>query len=253
MENKPYIRILPEADTAVLFIHGILGTPRHFTDGIPLLQSVPDNWSVYNVLLDGHGGSVDEFARSSMKKWTAQVWDVFQELGRTHKHIIIAAHSMGTLFAIQLAVEHPELVRSLFLLGVPMRPGMRPSGIWRLIRMIFGYTREDSPLDTATRDVCGVHTTRKLWKYIKWIPRFLELFHHIWITEKCLPQLKVPVYAYQSEKDEQVMNRSARVLQKSGVVEVSTLPNSTHYYYHPEDSRIVLRDFSNLCNEISHD
>lgn len=58
------------ADTAVLLIHGIVGTPYHFRDLLPV---VPETWSVYHLLMDGHGGSVEKFARTSMEKRKAQV------------------------------------------------------------------------------------------------------------------------------------------------------------------------------------
>ena len=70
MEHLEYIRIVDHADTAVLFIHGIVGTPNHFHAFIPL---VPEHISVCNLLLDGHGGSVKDFSHTSMRKWVVQV------------------------------------------------------------------------------------------------------------------------------------------------------------------------------------
>ena len=55
MDHREFIRYLPGSDRAVLLIHGIAGTPAHFWQFLPL---IPEDWSVYNVLLDGHGGEV---------------------------------------------------------------------------------------------------------------------------------------------------------------------------------------------------
>lgn len=253
MEHQEYVRMVPGADTAVLFIHGIVGTPNHFRDLIPLVQLVPAEWSVYNVLLDGHGKNAEDFSHTSMKKWKAQVWKVFQQLAASHRHVIIVAHSMGTLFAQQLAWENPEKIPFLFLIAVPMRPGLRLYGIVNVMRLVFGKIREDRPLEVATRMVCGVKTTRKLWKYVTWVPRFLELFTEIAYTEKQMKGLTVPCVAYQSEKDELVMNCSRKVLVRSGVMEVHDLMNSTHFYYHPDDQKIVQADFRKRCKEITHD
>ena len=90
MKHREYIRIQTESDTAVLLIHGILGTPNHFADLIPL---IPERWSVCNLLLDGHGGTVADFAATSMKKWKAQVEPQFCEIARKHERIIFVTHS----------------------------------------------------------------------------------------------------------------------------------------------------------------
>ena len=124
--HRETIRLVPEADIAVLFIHGICGTPNHFRDVIPLEERIPDNISVYNLLLDGHGGTVSDFAASSGKKWAEKVAAVYETLAKEHKEIYVVGHSMGTLFALRLAAAHPEKVKKLFLLAVPMRPCLKP-------------------------------------------------------------------------------------------------------------------------------
>lgn len=101
---------------AILFIHGILGTTSHFE---PFLSLVPPNWSICNLSLKGHGGSVKDFSQASMIEWKQQVKNALEELSETNNKIIIVAHSMGTLFAIQEAIEKP--VEELFLLNVPLK------------------------------------------------------------------------------------------------------------------------------------
>ena len=63
MNHDEYIREVDGAKTAVLMIHGIFGTPRHFDD---IVNLAPKDWSVYNILLDGHGKGVREFSASSI-------------------------------------------------------------------------------------------------------------------------------------------------------------------------------------------
>ena len=249
MIHEEYVRIVPQADTAVLFIHGIVGTPNHFRDLIPLVDLVPADWSVYNVLLDGHGKTVDDFAKTSMNKWHTQVWTIFDNLARTHRRVILVGHSMGTLFSIRLAVAHPDKIPFLFLIAVPLRPGIRLMTVRNLLFLVFGKLNEDVPLEAATVKVCGVQTTRKLWKYLKWIPRFLELFCEIYRTEKVMGKLRVPCTAYQSQRDELVANHTRKVLEKSGVMTVRNLLHSTHFYYHPDDQALVRSDFERQIKE----
>ena len=243
MEHKEYVRIVPDADTAVLFMHGICGTPNHFRDLIPLVDLVPEDWSVYNVCLDGHGGSVEDFARTSMKKWRTQVFGIFDELCKTHRRVILVGHSMGNLFAIQMAVQRPDKVPFLFLISVPMRPWTRLFGIKNLLKLAFDKLNDEIPLEYATRRVAGIHVTPQLWKYPLWIPRFLELFQEIYLTEKRIPYLRTDAIAWQSRKDKLVSNFSAGVLRKSGKFDVKELADSTHFYYAPEDQETVRADF----------
>ena len=72
MPHQPVCRIIPRADTAVLFVHGIIGTPNHF---LPLLPIVPEHVSIRSILLDGHGGDVRAFSRSRLSIWRKQAED----------------------------------------------------------------------------------------------------------------------------------------------------------------------------------
>ena len=246
MVHQETVRIVSGARTAVLFIHGIVGTPNHFRDVLPLVQLVPEGWSFHNLLLDGHGGTVEEFSRSSMRKWKAQVWQSFETLSREHEHIILFGHSMGTLFAIQLAVQFPEKVSQLFLFAVPLRPCLRLFGVTNMLKLVFGRIREDDPQAVATRDACGVDPTVKLWMYLGWIPRFLELFSEIRRTERVLAQLTVPCTAYQSKRDELVCNTARKLLDKSGRFKIADLHDSSHFYYAPRDRERICRDFEDI-------
>ena len=70
MPHQPTSRTVDGSSTAILFVHGIVGTPDHFLDLLPL---IPDSWSYVNILLPGHGGSVGDFSRSSMALWRKAV------------------------------------------------------------------------------------------------------------------------------------------------------------------------------------
>jgi len=252
--HKPYKRIVPGAKTAVLFIHGIVGTPNHFRDLMPLVEQVPETWSVHNLLLPGHGGTVEDFSHSSMDTWHSHVFSAFDELAQTHEQVLVVAHSMGTLFAIQLGLEHPKKIPFLFLLAVPMRPGLRWFGIKNVLRVGFDMVRPDRPMEVATQMACGIQTTKRIWKYILWIPRYLELFREIYRVEKSMGELSVSTAAFQSHKDELVTNRSRKVLEKIPQIRIRDLFDSSHFYYTKEDREIVISAFHSLCEEMKkHD
>ena len=230
--HEEYIRKVPSSPMAVLLIHGIVGTPNHFRHFLPLF---PEEWSVYNILLDGHGGSVSGFSATSMKKWKAQVSARMEEILQNSDKVMIVGHSMGCLFAIQAAVQFPDRVTQLFLLNMPLRLRLPLSTIAATMRIAFGKVR---PCDTVAIEMTadgGVTLETGFWKYIPWTPRFMELLQQMHHTEKLLPQLTVPTQAYHSMNDELVSEKSCTAMEKCGVISCIRLPNSGHFRYEGED------------------
>lgn len=244
MNHQPFTRVVPGAEAALLCIHGIIGSPDHFDMLLPL---IPDGWSVYNILLDGHGKTVDDFAASSMAKWEAQVREVFAGLCTQYDDIVIAAHSMGTLFAIELALERPDKVPFLFLMAPPMRVHLTALGLYHGVKTALGRIDPDDPLETAMRDAYSLRPDPRLLRYIRWLPRYAELLRLIRKVRGELPQLTVPCYAFQSCRDELVAPGAAKVLKGSGRVELTYLPNSWHFYYPQDDKKQLLDAFAGLC------
>lgn len=182
-----------------------------------------------------------------MQAWKDHVWYVFHQLADTHERVMLVGHSMGTLFSVQMALERPEKVASLFLIAVPLRVGVKAFGVVNLLRLTFGTLRDNRPIEAATRQVCGVTPTWMVWKYIPWLPRMCELLGEMHGTAKLLDGLNVPCVAFQSERDELVSNRSRKLLEKCGRMEVHNLLKSTHFYYHPDDIQTVRQVFRLAC------
>lgn len=83
--------------TEVVFIHGILGKPDFFDFLRPCIPA--DGFHTVDILLEGHCATPQDFARASMARWRGQVDATVQRLRADGRRIVIAAHSMGTLFA----------------------------------------------------------------------------------------------------------------------------------------------------------
>lgn len=238
MTHETYARLVTGADSAVLFIHGILGTPNHFSAFVPL---VPKNMSVVNLLLDGHGAGVGEFSRTSMKKWETQAASVVDSLLATHKKLYIAAHSLGTLLAIGVAVKKP--VAGLFLLAVPIRLRLRLRAFATCLKIWRGRVRDTDVYTLAAQNCCGIRQSKNLLLYTGWLPRFWELLVKIRRTQRLLPQLTSPGIAYQSAEDELVSTASIPYLSTRSSLQVTCLENSTHYYYEPKDLAFLQQEF----------
>ncbi len=188
MSHKPIIHPVDGADTAVLFIHGIVGTPDHF---LPFLPLVPKDHSVYSLLLEGHGGSVKDFGRASMDKWKSQVSTAVEGILSTHRRLLICAHSMGTFFAIDAAIAHPDRVAGLFLLAVPLKVHLPPATIRAQLSAALGLAKPGSAAMAIVND-SSVTLTKNLFAYLPWLPRFVELLREAGRIKKQLPALAVP-------------------------------------------------------------
>lgn len=248
MTGKEYIRTVPNAKTAVLFIHGIMGTPDHFND---LIASVPDSFSIHNLVLDGHSKGVRDFSKTSMKNWEAQADTAFHALASTHERVIVVGHSMGTLLSVDLAVNYPDKVPLLFLLNVPLIPRVTLRAVRHSLRVLFECVREDRADEVAARAAYGIEIDRRLWLYIGWVPRFLELFKKARDTRYKLPQINVRCLAFQSHHDELVSNRSKKILRKHPNIITTSLTESSHYLYAENDKKNLLRSFSAECKKLS--
>lgn len=238
-----YKHIVDDANTAILFIHGILGTPNHFKDFIPL---VSNEYSVHNLLLDGHGKGVKEFSRTSMKVWKNQVETAVIDLLKTHKQIIITAHSMGTLFALQQAYKRPTQIKSLFLLATPLKLAVKFKMFSNSMKLYFNKIKPDDIEGLAYRAACGINQDKRFWLYLGWVPRFMELFKEIKYTRTLLKYISVPCFIFHSKNDEMVSQKSIDFINANPSIEYNVLQKSSHHYYFKDDYNLLLQKFNSI-------
>lgn len=242
MEHKEIVRVCENANTAILFIHGIVGTPNHFNEFVSL---VPKSFSVYNLLLDGHGKGVKDFSKTSMKKWEAQVTSVVEKLSLTHEKIYIVAHSLGTLLAIGQAIKNKK-VSNLFLLAVPLKLSLKPKMVSISLKVYFDKIHSDDHKALAAKKCYGIGKDKNPFHYIGWIPRFIELFVKIRQTRKLIKSINTPCSVYQSKDDEMVSNKSIKYLNENSCISINELENSGHYYYPKEDFEFLITEFKKM-------
>lgn len=244
LNHRPYYRDT-DGNTALLCIHGILGTPRHFDF---LLPAVPVRWTVHNILLRGHGGSMSDFAQSTMEQWKQQVQQELEHLMRHCCKIYILAHSMGCLFAVSAALQY-ACVRGLFLLAPPMVAHIAPVMVRNGLRVAFNRIPQQDAMAIATRQACSIETTARLWEYLRWLPNYRALFREMQAVRTQMNRVTVPAWAYISDQDELVSPRSARYVPTGLPWQTVHLPCSSHFYYAADDQKRLQRDFSKFCIE----
>ena len=233
MDHSPYIRKTDSADTAVLMIHGIMGTPRHFDGFLPL---IPASWDIYNILLEGHGKTVRDFNAASMEKWKAQVQGYFRKLSSRYDRILVIAHSMGTLLAMEAAQLYPEKLSKMLFLAPPLKIFMRPVMIKYSCKEIFERINDENPREAAVSRGNSIAPEKRVWQYLGNIPRLLELLR---LGRQCREiSVQVPCLVFLSGKDELIPVSSGKFLPGC---EKIILPKSGHFYYTPEEWELIMR------------
>ena len=101
----------------IIFIHGLSDSWRSFERVLP---GLPESVHVYTVTLRGHGDSSRPKEGYRFQDFATDIKS-FMELKNIEKAVIVA-HSMGCLVAQYFAIEYPELLKGLILIGSPYRP-----------------------------------------------------------------------------------------------------------------------------------
>ena len=244
--HRSYIHQPEHARKAVLMIHGICSTPRHFDW---LLPSFDDSWAVYNILLDGHGGSVQDFAHSSMEIWKKQTRELLDELCRRYETVLLVGYSMGTLLHLHALPGHPQ-VKGMLLLNTPMRPWVTGRMILRSRRMTKGKIRKENPHEAACRDDVSISLTPPMMQYLGWLPRFWELLGLCRYGRRHAMDINIPCYAYFGRKDELVSIRSAKYFRGNPHVTTRIFDSAGHFWFSPEDKETVLQDLNQLIKSM---
>lgn len=238
--HLPLKRIVPGAENAVLFVHGINATPRFFDDFAAL---VPPDWSVHSLLLPGHGGTVKDFGAHSAREWEVHVRASLDELRQTHENIYIVAHSLGTLLSIREAVRDNTRIAGMLLLCVPLRIWSRPTAWLRNLCRVLNPQKYALELRTCY----GTETDWRLWRYVGWIPRYLELFALSADARKMVSGLTVPTRVYMAGRDEQVSLRGEKCMMNVPAITLHRMPQSSHHLFTPEDKQALLDAMLDMC------
>ena len=211
---------------------------------------VPDEWSIYNILLNGHGKKVEDFAKATMKDWKVQVGNELTYILPLYQNVVIVAHSMGTLFAIQSSIKDKEKIKHLFLLAPPLKPALKPNIVYTSIKMLWGIYSENDLVTSANKKGYGIAIDKNLFKYIMWIPNYISLFKEIKRTNKVLQLLTAKTWVFFSKKDELVFLSSRKRMKSMPSVKMHILKHSQHLYYDKLDYDFLLSKFVEFCDTI---
>lgn len=228
---------------ALLLVHGILGAPEYFDFLLPCVEA---GWRIEPLLLEGHGSTVVAFGSASMEHWKRQVCDAVDRLrAEGYDTIVIAAHSMGTLFALDQAFQ--GRAEALFLLNPPLRLRVTPKLLLNPVKMKLRLS--NSPDVIAAREAYSIADDSNPLHYIGWLPRYMELFREISRMRSVIRTQRwpdIPMAVAISRHDEMVSPSVERFFQGRPRAELLTLSHSSHYHYLPADKQQIIHSFSRL-------
>lgn len=113
-----HYRTAGEGDKTSLLLHGNFASWRWWQ---PLLENLPPNHRAYAVDLRGCGGTERPGYGHNIETLAADAEAFATALELPSLHVV--GHSLGGAVALQLALDHPERVRSLVLVAPPPAEG----------------------------------------------------------------------------------------------------------------------------------
>ena len=110
-------------DTGILLIHGFTAT----TAEVRLIgEKLRDaGYTVAAPLLPGHGTHPDDLNHVTWQMWLEKVKQFYEMLARECSQVFVVAQSLGTVLAMALNMEHPE-IKGLLLFA----PAIKVRKIW---------------------------------------------------------------------------------------------------------------------------
>jgi pimeloyl-ACP methyl ester carboxylesterase len=142
-------------------LHGIGMSHRYYRRLQILLAQHGDT---YSIDLPGFGATPRPDRPLSIADYAAIIADTLQKMGATR--VVVIGHSMGSQFATELAVQHPDLVSHVVLLG-PVVDSARRTVRQQTLSLGLDALRE-SPLGNAI--VLSDYTRSGLRWYLSELP-----------------------------------------------------------------------------------
>ena len=231
--------------TAVLFVHGIQGSPEQFRF---LIDALPSGIETRNLRLPGHGADAMAFRSSGRADWLAAVRRETEELLQEGRRIVLVGHSMGCLLGLLCSDLLGDPYRGMLLLCCPFR--VRPT--FRYLSIGLRAARPERPGEdpavTATRAANSVYLRRSL-EQLTLLHPYADLLRLMGQTRSAGPECPTKLRFFFSERDEIVSPRSRDFAAAYPNAAVRVLPGCTHNYFNNEARQLLRRTLLSMISE----
>jgi esterase/lipase len=117
--GMPFFLHLPESDTGVLLIHGMMAAPEEVREWGNFLHA--KGLTVYAPRLAGHGTSSKDLSFCNYNDWLDSVDRGHAILKTCCKKILVAGFSTGAGLALQSAILKPHAFEAVIAVSAPLR------------------------------------------------------------------------------------------------------------------------------------
>jgi pimeloyl-ACP methyl ester carboxylesterase len=212
------------AGSPLVLLHGGMMTiDLNFATLIPTLS---ERHQVIGVELQGHGRTGDIEREITPAASASDVIALLDHLGIERAHVL--GHSMGAAVALELAVNHPDRVRSI----VPMSASVRPDGMHEdLTDPAKQATSTRMPTPQDFEDFRNAYL--RLSPHPDHFDDFLQALSQSdadlrgW-TDEQLAGITAPVLIVQGDRDFVTVEHGALMQQLIPGAQLAVLPNTTH-------------------------
>jgi len=197
-----------------LLLHGFSSTPDNFRNLIPHLMALGLPYRVPT--LTGHGEDTPDAIRGvNWETWLADGEKALLDLLTEAEKIIVIGHSMGGWIALNLSIDHREVVDSIIIAGAATRT-VNPLGPGRPLHFLVPlFVRLIKKWDWPPVYVDQVLAQDE--PAYPWIPTaaFLQSFGFMMATQKRLPEVDIPILIMHSKNDSINSPKGATILYNS--------------------------------------
>ena len=220
---------MKEAETGVIFVHGIQGSPRQFDF---LVNKMPPQVICRSILLPGHGATLAEFKASGMEQWLSAVLRESEEMRSRCSRLIYVGHSMGCLLGL-MAEREKKLFSEMFFLCCPfyVRVTLR-----YLRNGICAMNRQAQPEDEFAESFMRANSVppRGALASLYCVHPYMELFKIMRRVKAEKMRPSCPARFFFSSRDEIVSPKSALYTSARLSVAPETLEGCGHNYFTEE-------------------
>lgn len=182
--------------TAVLMIHGFMGSPKEFANLSKFLES-KNNYDVFTFTLPGHSKE-DGLEQFKHDLWLKKADEKLQNLIKLkYDQIYLVAHSMGGVLACDLASRYKKIEKLVLL-----APAFRFMGFSNKFLKLFKRTNKLSKLYSFFRKDPLVKRMLRLPKELQ-----LEYLNLVSSRQDVLKDIKISVLQITGDKDKLVTKK----------------------------------------------